>query len=269
MYYVEYLFARNRFLWFGSIVVAIGILGMYGVFGVQHALQTKPEAFEGGNHTVPIDVIFGIAGYATCVMATMLAATLNRDRCHLPYMWTRPISRERIAFQYMAVDVVTIIVAYALVAGVAAAIALSAANMTITLSSHAAFHVVRTPETSASIVRYLALPLMWYAVVEVATSWNGFRGGAAAGMSWAVFWGLLILRALVIDFPAPLPQIVAALNLLNPLAYFTTRQGYSITLAAAGTHTIPLPYSIQTILAYGIFAAGCIVAAYAWKRMEV
>jgi hypothetical protein len=67
MYYVEYLFARNRFLWFAAIVVAIGILGMYGVFGVQHALQTKPEAFEGGNHTVPIDVIFGIAGYATCV----------------------------------------------------------------------------------------------------------------------------------------------------------------------------------------------------------
>ena len=269
MYYAEYLFARNRFMWFASIAVAIGILGLYGVFGVQHTIETKPEAFNaGGNHAVPMDVIFGIAGYATCVMATMLAATLNRDRSHLSYIWTRPISRERIAFQYMLVDVVTIIVAYLLVVCIAAAIMLSASEATFRLSAHAAFHVVRTPETNASIVRYLALPLMWYAVVEVATSWNAVRGGAAAGISWAVFWGLLILRAVVIDFPAPLPQVVAALNLLNPLAYFTTKQGYSITLAAAGTHTIPLPYSVQTILAYFIFVAGCVVAAYAWKRME-
>lgn len=259
MYYVEYLFARNRFMWFASIAVAIGILGVYGTLGLQHKIQAEPQAFDmHGNHSIPLDVIFGIAGYATCVMATMLTATLNRDRGHLPYIWTRPIARERIAFQYMAVDVATIVVAYALIAVIAAAIVLTIPTV----------HMIHTPETDASVVRYLALPLMWYAVVEVVTSWNGLRGGAAAGMSWAVFWGLLILRAIVNDFPPPLPQVIAALNLLNPLAYFTTKQGYSITLAAAGTHTIPLPYSVQTILAYCIFVAGCIVAAYAWKRME-
>ena len=259
MYYVEYLFARNRFMWFAGIAVVIGILAISGALNFQHEIQTKPEAFDvHGNHAVPIDAIFGIAGYATCVMATMLAATLSRDRGHLPYIWTRPIARERIAFQYMLVDIVTIFVAYLLIAAIAAAI----------MASIPVLHLVRSPETNSSIVRYLALPLMWYGVVEVTTSWNGVRGGAAAGMSWAVFWGLLILRAIVDGLPAPLPQVVAALNLLNPLAYFTTKQGYSITLAAAGTHTIPLPYSVQTILAYCIFVGGCIVATYAWKRME-
>lgn len=262
MYYVEYLFARNRFTWFASIAVAIGILALALVVALRQHIDTirvEPGALDmQTNHVLPLSVIFGIAGYATCVMATMLTATLNRDRNHLPYIWTRPTPRERIALGYMLIDVVTIVVAYALVAGVA----------TFIVANLPTVHLADTSETATSIVRYLALPLMWYALVEVATSWNAFRGGAAAGMSWAIFWGLLIVRAIVTDFPAPIPQIVAALNLLNPLAYFTTKTGQSITFAAAGTHTIPLDYSAQTVLAYAIFVTGCIVAIYAWKRME-
>ncbi|MBV8073805.1 MAG: hypothetical protein JO140_00145 [Candidatus Eremiobacteraeota bacterium] len=201
-------------------------------------------------------VLFALAGYVSCIMATMMTATLNRDRSHLAYIWTRPRARERIALGYLAIDIVTILIAYALVSAVAAVIVSNIRGVTLILDS----------ETATSVIRYAALPLMWYGLVEAATSWNGLRGGTVAGLSWAVFWGLLILRA--INLPVPFEQLVALVNFLNPLAYFTNRAGMSIVLGSHGIPTLFLTFTVQTVMAYCIFVASCALAVVTWKRME-
>ena len=258
MAYVEILFARRMFVWFAAIVVMIAIfvvgstLSFPGNIKVQHA------------HAVGFGAIFGIAGYIACIMATMLAATLNRDRSHLAYMWTRPIPRERIALGYMVVDVVAIVLAFFLIAGLTAMILTNVPNV----------HLVSDPKTGASLARFLAMPLMWYAVVEAATSWNGLRAQTVGGLSWAVFWCLLILAT--ISLPTPLTQIIALVNVLNPLAYAVSASaGSSINILNPVTldrlnpqHAFLLGYGARTVLAYVIFVTGCIVATYAWKRME-
>ena len=255
MAFVERLWALRMFAWFVGIVSIVGLL----IIAATISIHRGP----GHTHlrTVAFGSVFAIAGYATCIMATMLTATLNRDRSHLAYIWTRPMARERIALGYIAVDVVTILVAYTIVAGVTA----------LVLSNLPGTHLVDDPNAAALLLRFAALPLMWYALVEAATSWNTLRGGTAAGLSWAVFWGLLILAA--VKLPVAIRAIVAVLNIFNPLAYFIN-EGQStlydpVTLSQVNARDlIPLSYTAQTILAYAIFIGGCTVAAYAWKRME-
>src|SRR5208282_2305759 len=105
------------------------------------------------------------------------------------------VPRERIALGYFLVDIVTIVVAFFVVSGIAALVISNLPNM----------HIAADPSAGASLVRYLVLPLMWYALVEGATSWNGLRGSAYAGLSWAVFWVLLLLA--IVRLPTPLREI--------------------------------------------------------------
>jgi len=256
MAYVEILFARKMFLWFASIVVIAGILIVAGAMSFpDHVHVSKTVG-------MPFGSVFSIAGYATCIMTTMIAATLNRDREHLPYMWSRPVPRERIALGYMLVDAVTIVTAFFVVA----------ATATFVLENLSAFRLTPDPDAATGLLRYLALPLMWYAVVEAATSWNSLKGSAVAGLAWAVFW--ILLGASAVRLPVVLSAIVGVLNIFNPLAYFVTRHGNSVlvdpvTLSKLGSQSIvPFSYGVQTVLAYAIFFTGCTIATFAWRRME-
>ena len=256
MSYIEMMWARKMFAWFAGISIVLGILSFAATRAI-HATAGHPR-----EHVFTLSGILSASGYATCIMATMLTATLNRDRDHLAYMWTRPMSRERIAFSYMIVDAATIVLAYVLIALLAIALVQSIPLMHFKIDQNAPI----------SAVRFLAIPLMWYGVVEAATSWNKIKGGTAAGISWAVFWMLLL--ALAIPLPGPLHAIVDGINFLNPLAYFVTQRGDSVIVDPVSlsevttSHVIPLAYGAQTILAYAIFVAGCIVATVAWRRME-
>lgn len=253
MYYIEALHARRMFMWFGGIAVCIGIAIIAVGLNIHNHVVVNGKKPDGH---VPIAAVFVAAGYLSCIMATMLAATLNRDRSHLAYIWTRPQPRERIALSYILVDVITIVVAYALVSGVCFVI----------FTNLPVGPLVPNPNLMVAVLSYLALPLMWYGLVEVATSWNHLRGSSIAGLSWGVFWGLLILRAF--PLPAPFGQIVAVFSIFNPLAYFTTKHGMSITLGGPGASTLALSDLTQTFVAYGIFLISCTVAILAWKRME-
>ena len=209
MQLVEIIQARKMFpLWFIGIALALGSACP------EHRPQPSRERPNtcGESHVGAIQLgwLFGVAGYASCVYGTMVAATLNRDRSHLAYMWTRPIPRERIAFSYIAVDVIGIVLSYITIFAIAWFV-----------FSHVIFlRVVPDPNVGMMAISFLAIPLMWYGIIEAATSWNSLRGSMASGMSWAVFWLLLGLAAF--NFPTPIGQIVAVLNLLNPLAYFAT-----------------------------------------------
>lgn len=262
MAYVEVLFARRMFTWFASIVVVVGIVVAAAAASFPQNVHIQVNPQKPSVHDIPFGAIFSVAGYFTCVMTTLVVATLNRDREHLAYMWTRPASRLRIAFGYMLVDGITIVIAFVVVAVVTAGV----------MQNLPGVRLGPDPNALTGLVRYLALPLMWYGVVEAATSWNSLRGSAAAGIAWAVFWVLLIASA--IRLPLPVSALLALLNIFNPLAYFATRHGESvlvdpITLSQVnGQHLIPIDYGAQTVLAYAIFIGGCIVAAYAWRRME-
>jgi hypothetical protein len=255
MAYVEFLWTRKMFAWYVGIGIAAAAVLLVAAIDMNlHPSQALRR--------IPFGVVFGVAGYAGCIMTTLIAATLNRDREHLAYIWTRPVPRARIAFQYMSVDVLTIVVAFFVTAAIA----------TVVIGNWPHSVLVADPNMASLLVRYLAIPLMWYGLVEAATSWNALKGPAAAGIAWGVFWILLLASA--ISLPAPVTGLVAALNLLNPLAYFLNVRGEIMLLdpvslsEISGRNLITLGYTLQTILAYAIFIGGCAAATYAWRRME-
>jgi hypothetical protein len=255
MAYVERLWATRMFLWFAGIAAAIALV----IVAVVATIHSGGHRTNG--HTFGVGSLFSVAGYLTCIMATMLSATLNRDRDHLPYIWTRPQSRARIALSYIAVDIGTILIAYAVIVALCAFVVLNVPGG----------HIVGERNAPALLVRYLALPLMWFAIIEAATSWNALKGSAAAGLSWAVFWLLLALAE--VRLPAPLSTGIALLNLLNPLAYFITREGHStlidpVTANRMSGHLLPVDYTAQTVIAYAVVVAACAIAVYTWSRME-
>ena len=248
MAYVEVLWARKMFTWYVGLSIAAGTLLL--IAAIDKGLHVSRAVRE-----VPFGIIFAIAGYAACIMTTLIAATLNRDREHIAYLWTRPEPRVRIAMSYMLVDIVTIVIAFFAVAGIAA----------VVVGNWPHSKLIADPNAGALLVRYLALPLMWYGLVEAATSWNGMKGPAVAGISWAVFWLLLIASGSML--PTPVHVLLSTLNLLNPLAYFLSIHGETV-LGVGGHNLIPINFSVQTMLAYAIFVAGCTAAAFAWRRME-
>jgi hypothetical protein len=253
MYYVEVLVARNRLAWFSLAVVLVGMIAVTTVRLAPQQASDLPQI------AVPLNVILLGSSWFACVFATLVAGTLSRDYGKIPYIWTRPVPRERIALEYIAVDLAAIVIAFALLTAVSVA----------TLSTLPRLHVVADPSTWQILLRALAVPFMWYGLVEVATSWNGARARAMIGVSWAVFWVLAILDAL--NFPGILGKLFVLLNVFNPMAYLpqSHAQNVDFQVGVLGLTPIPLTFNGQTGLAYTIFVVSCIVAIYAWKRMEV
>jgi hypothetical protein len=252
MYYVELLAVRNRFAWFSLAVVLVGLIAVIAVRLAPHESADLPGI------AVPLNIILLGSSWFACVFATLVAGTLSRDYDHIPYIWTRPAPREKIALEYLAVDLAAIAIAFAILIGASIA----------TLSAIPRLHVVADASSWQILLRGLAVPFMWYGLVEVATSWNGARARAMIGVSWALFWGLAILDAL--SFPGILGKLIVVLNIFNPMAYLpqTHTQNIDFQVGVLGLTPLPLTFNEQTVLVYAIFAASCIVAIYAWKRME-
>jgi hypothetical protein len=252
MYYVELLAARHRLGWFSLAVVLIGLIA---VTTVRLAPQSSAEP---SSIAVPFNVVLLGASWFACIMATLVAGTLSRDCSHIPYMWTRPVARERIALEYIAVDIAAILLAFALLIGVSVA----------TLDAIPRLHVVADDSALRTLLRAVAVPLMWYGLVEVATSWNGARARAMIGVSWGLFWMLALLDAF--SLPGIPGKLLIVLNIFNPMAYLPQVHAPNVDfqVGVLGLPPLPLTFDEQTVLVYTIFVVSCIVATYAWKRME-
>jgi hypothetical protein len=236
------------FTWFGSIMLALCVMAFL-------AISTKGHIQVGdASDRFVLTGILGVAAYAACIMATMLGATLNRDRDHLAYIWTRPGSRSSTAISYVLIDVATIWIAFAF-----------GAVLGVMLVQQAHIPYTIDPDLGIRLVRVAAIPLMWYGIIELATSWNGLRGGLVAGLSWAVFWFELGLAQF--HLPAPWSWVIAVLNFLNPMAYFSS--SFRSHTAHAGAPMIPLDLTMQAVLVWAIAISALSLAVYAWKRMEV
>lgn len=254
MYYVEYLFARSRIVWYTAILLAIGVVYLTVINN-----PPRGSSIHVNGNDVLIDGVFLGASWGAVIMASMLSSTLNRDHSHLAYIWTRPIPRERVALTYMLIDVFTILLAYGIALGVAVLVLAYPPRNQLTMDAM----------TGAMLARSVAVPLMFYGLAEIITSWSPLsRVGIAMGVLWGGGWIFIILGA--IGFAPPIAQILSFINLFNPIAYFPEIHHGNINIQIAGgtPQMSPIGFAAQTFLAYAIFVVGCAVAIYNWKRME-
>lgn len=275
MAYVEFLRVRLALLIYTGVVAVVVVLLVLGAgsaavhsgpsvsvvvgtdSGHSHAAQTVSSIF--AKTRIPLGLLLGIAGYCAVVFATILASSINKENEHAHLSYTKPISRTRLGLGYFAVDVCGIALAYLIAFVLIGLLPL----LSVGLLSRVYFDVQSVWIGALG----LGIAFMWYGILQAATSWYGGRGGVVTGLSWAFFAILVGLSDARFLGPVLL-GVVHALNLVNPLAYFTTLTQQP-TGDALAQSTLGFGLQQRVVMAWCIAMAAGAIALAAQKRVEV
>jgi hypothetical protein len=254
MEYVEILRARRVLFWFGLSslgCLALTLMGMYW----SHAHANAGDSSFGSEN---LSSLVGIAVFGGIIVATALAGNLNAEHTTTAIIWTRPRSREAIAWGYVAVDLAAILAGYAIVlAAIVVGVVASG------LLPH--FHV----DAARSLTQFalgMGGAAMWYGLVSVAAARLEGHGARVAALSWAVF----LIGGGVIAAPVPdlLHYVIVALNYLNPLAWLGDLSSSGVH-AGGGIHSVlHLDPWARALGAWAIALVAIVASTKLWSTRE-
>lgn len=257
MEYVEFLRARGILRNYGAVLLVGLVLAIASLFSNHfggHVVLQVQDAKPGTPGAVGVySSILGGSAIVAFIIATCIAPGLSAESSTLAITWTRPVPRSTIAWRFIAIDLVTIAVSY--VAFVVVVL--------IVLAMFGLLGRFRFDGAGAAAIVTLGLgcAIMWYALVTLVTAWLPGRGGLIAGLSWVAF---LVLGGLwAAPFPTLIHWLIAALNYLNPLAYFGN-------IGSSGhDQVIPLTGVVRTLMAWCIGIAALVGTVRLWSTREV
>jgi hypothetical protein len=247
MEYVEILRARRVLTWYcGTLlaVLAIAVLSVYSGHSQMHG-SVGPIHLS--------DLLKGCA-FGAIIVATCMAPGINAESSTLAIAWTRPMSRTAIAWRYIAVDAVTIVLGYAFAVFIA-------------LAFLAAFGLIGNVgvdgDVPMTILNGIGSSLMWYGLVNVVVARMDGRGGMISGLSWAVF--LVIGGLWAAPFPPLIHGLLTFLNYFNPLTYFQ-----SVSSSHSTSHEVlVLSPDLLTLIAWCFVAVTLVATVRLWSTREV
>ena len=245
MEYVEILRARRILFWYGMVLLAIVVLTVLGIYSGHKSVHS-----DGGNLKFSWLVTAGTFG--ALIVATFIAPGLNAELATTPITWTRPVTRESIAWRYIGIDIATIAIGYALMVGV-----LLVVCAVIGALGLIAFNAA---DSLLALALGMGAAVMWYAMISVVAARLPGRGGMIAGLSWAVFFVLIILTAA--PFPPLFHAVFTALDYLNPIAWLGN-------MGSSGRHEIiTLSEPLRAAGAWGIAAIAIVASVRLWSTRE-
>jgi hypothetical protein len=222
--------------------------------------DTKDDDFAalaGKNFGVPLGILFGVSSLVAILFATIVGTSLNKENCLGGFAFTKPISRERLALTYFAVDA----------GGMIAAFLMQLIISFVALAIVGILGRVFVDSTAPYIlVLGLGVAVMWYGMLQAITSGLRFGGGMFIGIGWGVCFFLLALHGVTALGPA-FHALITGLNFLNPLAYFTSFGITGENVTTTSLNVISDPFRV--IIPWTIGIVGCAIAIFSWKRVEV
>ena len=256
MAYYEFLRASRSLLAFSLILAGLAaVIDIVTLFHSSHAIVRIDVGHEHHASNAPLLIFTSIAAWATAILATFLSTSLNRQREHLAYTWTRPQPRATMSLTFVAVDVIVLVLAFvvAILVEIACFEVIARGVLPINWSG-----------AVGDVFRALGFSLMWYALIQAVTAGLGSRGGAVAGASWPVFIVAALLESA--RFPSPWQEVLTVINVFNPMAYLssTTVEHDDVVLRSI----IPFSTEVRLTLMYAITFAAVAVAVARWRRME-
>ncbi|MGD1067618.1 MAG: hypothetical protein ABR975_12445 [Vulcanimicrobiaceae bacterium] len=241
MTYVEVFRARRVLFWFTLGIAAILALALSGIVRSQpHSEMTSG---------IPVTWLLGIAVLGPLVVGSCLAGSLSAEGTTLAILWTRPVLRTSIAWQYTAVDLVAMVISYVVVL-LAEIVIIAALGF---------FQYIRGDSGAAVIVALaFACSLMLYAYIRLLSGRLTGRGGIIAGVLWAA---MFIIGALSqAPFPEPIHSILIGLDWLSPLSWLGNIGSEAHT---GHTQLIPLSDEWRALVA-GVVSIIVLVASVPW-----
>ena len=271
MEYVEFLRVRRAFVIYAVAIAILMAIVVGTIVGGMHGASHANVVIDGvGAHEslaqaaarvrVPFGVLFGIAAYCAIVFATVLATSLNKERDGLEYVFVKPISRDALALRYVAIDAAGIVLTFAY------------ALVVLELIPLALFGFLGRTYLDANALWIAALGLgvgfMWYGLLQAATVRYAGKGGTIVGLSWAAF--AVLGAAASVQFLGPVfHDVVYAVDLVNPIAYFSSVVFDGATMRTTARSVIYLPLEVRAGVVWAIAGIAIAYAVLAWKRVEV
>ena len=247
MEYVEIQRARRVLFWYAVVLLGCFALAVIAIY------SSHPHVSGGPNGHENLSSFLGAAVFGALIVATFLATGLNAEHATTAIIWTRPRSRESIAWRYIAVDLAAIVAAYVIL------LALIVGGMAL----FGVLSFVRFDAAKSLTVLLLCMGVaaMWYGLISVAAARVAGHGARFASLSWAVF---LILGGLA---AAPLPDLlhylIVALNYLNPLSWL----GH-IGSSSHSNNVIPFDAPVRAAGAWAIAIVAIVASVKLWATRE-
>jgi hypothetical protein len=227
MSYFYYLRARKRLIIFSSILGGLVLLNLALLpfshvgpsdFTVGVSSQSSSYSFGGIAqlhrilHTirVPFVILVTIAAALAAIFGSAASASLSGQNRHLHFELTRPTSRRRLALMTFGMDAL----------GVAASLVVALALLLVPFAILGSLDRLDFSSESFFVIAFgLGIAYMWYGLLQAVTV-RMRGGGAAVGISWAVFVTLSALHNLPASIVgAPIVWLIHALNIFNPIVY--------------------------------------------------
>jgi hypothetical protein len=253
--YVQLLRLRTALLIYGSSLGALFLLALVtGHLPISHIDAGS------GKVDIPLSVLLFTASYCGIIFATAISCSLHRENDGVEMVFTKPIARERLALMYFLLDLCAIVIAIAF--------ALVLELLWLASVGLLRFVNVDGPSFSLAVVG-LGVAVMWYGLLQGLTAGNHVRGGLFVGLSWAAAFTLPVLALATRHVPA-LHAVVMVLNVLNPLAYFTSYHPHLRTATPYELGSlIPVNIWARAAITWSFGIVGCALAIIGWKRLEV
>lgn len=263
MQYTQTLRVLNSLKWLAIVLAAlyvfiVGVAAANGFLG--HVSSARDVDF-----SIPVPALFALAAFVACIVGTRFGRTLSEENeDHLPVVWTRPSSRVRTALSIVAVDALGILATFVLYLILSAAL----------IATFQVTKYVTTPsDTALQLLRYVAEPFAFYALLMALTASTGRAGRGLVGWFWVggVFLGILAASPFI---PNPWHAIFNVIDLINPLAYgsYHSTVGHeSVNIMGApapNTYVGGLTPGMDLIALVVLFAVGLALALVQWRRLE-
>jgi hypothetical protein len=254
MTYVQLLRIRKSFVIFGIIIGTLLLLGIVTSHWPGAEIDTGS-----GPHKIPLSGLLFFSAYCGIAFATAIGTSLNRENDGVEMVWTKPISRERLAFLYVLCDVAAIVVATAL----------ALAAVFIGMASVGFLKYLYVDPNALKVATLgLGVAFMWYGMLQALSFWQkGGRGGMMIGISWGAAFILMAFAAGTRGNPA-LHGLFTFINIFNPLAYFG---GYGVSSHSSSGQIlslVPIDTWARAALTVGFGVVFSAIAILGWKRVE-
>ena len=248
MQYVEILRAKRILTWYAIVVAGVTAIVAVSVLAQPHASQ--------GAGPIPLADVFLLCTVGAFVLATIMSTSLASESTTLAISWTRPVSRERIAWSFIAVDVAAILLGYALL--------VAAALLCIALIGLSGY-LYGGPSSWGGFVLGAGSAVMWYALGLVASSRLAAHGVRVATFTWLAF--IVVNAVWAAPVPAPIHAVLTALNYLDPIAYING-VGTGGHAHPAQAHPLPPAQTTRIALEWIIAAVALVAAVRIWSTRE-
>ncbi len=252
MAYLAFIRTRRVLIGVAYAVVAILVLAQLNDFAdhrMHGVVQMQPS-----DGILPLWIFIAGAAFLTAIVSTILGTTLQRERSNYEIAWTLPRSRTQTAVTIVAVNIGGLAVAYAFLC----------LAVVVQIIGPLASGAVRLTTADVPIAVFgFAYAVLWYALIQAATSWYSERGGVIAGLSWPAFF-IATTLAQSNGVPVPIERLLYAFNTINPLAYLAP------IVDALGKHGTGVPPSQivlgSTAAMFGLAVVALAIAVAGWRR---